>query len=124
MYNVHNEDGVLGHAWHNGVVTLEIVGLGIPRLCTWRKQKQGFHEKVIWPPMALRIGLLRSSTLQNDVLDAPVILQCRTPQQTTPKGHWRCFNKSLFLLPPFTQSWYTQSPHPLILESHVSRACG
>jgi hypothetical protein len=38
--------------------------------------------------MALRIGLLRSSALQNDGLDVPLILQCRTPQETNPKGHW------------------------------------
>ena len=38
--------------------------------------------------MALRIGLLGSSALQNDGLDAPDILQCRTPQETNPKGHW------------------------------------
>ncbi len=82
---------------------LEIVRLGIPRLGTRRKQKQGFYEKVIWPPMALRIGLLRSLALQNDGLDAPVILQCRTPQETNPKGHWgpNSFSiKSLCLLPP------------------------
>ena len=30
--------------------------------------------------MALRIGLLRSSALQNDGLDLPVMLQCRTPR--------------------------------------------
>ena len=43
--------------------------------------------------MALRIGLLRSSALQNDGLDVPVSLQCRTPQETNPKGHWgpNCF---------------------------------
>ena len=35
--------------------------------------------------MALRIGPLRSSALQNDGLDAPVILQCRTPQETNPQ---------------------------------------
>ena len=58
---------------------LEIVRLGIPRLGTCRKQKQRFYEDIIWPPMALRIGLLRSSALQDDGLDAPVILQCRTP---------------------------------------------
>ena len=57
-----------------GCTGLEIVRLGIPRLVTWRKQKQGCYEKVIWPPMALRIGLLRSSALQNDGLDAPVTL--------------------------------------------------
>jgi hypothetical protein len=38
--------------------------------------------------MALRIGLLRSSALQNDGLDAPVILQCLTPQEANPKVHW------------------------------------
>ncbi len=36
------------------------------------------------PTMALRIGLLRSSALQNDGHDVPVILQCRTPQETNP----------------------------------------
>ena len=38
--------------------------------------------------MAFRIVLLTSSALQNDGLDVPVILQCRTPQETNPKGHW------------------------------------
>ncbi len=38
--------------------------------------------------MALRIGLLTTSALQNDGLDVPVILQCRTPQETDPKGQW------------------------------------
>jgi hypothetical protein len=38
--------------------------------------------------MALRNGLLRSSALQTDGFDAPVILQCRTLQVTNPKGHW------------------------------------
>ena len=68
--------------------------------------------------MALRIGLLRSSALQNDGFDAPVILQCRTPQGTNPKGHWGphyFFIQSLFSLPPCTQSWYTQSPHQVSL---------
>ena len=90
---------------------LEIVRLGIPRLGTWRKQTQGFYGKTLWPPMALRIGLLESSALQNYGLDAHVILQCRTPQETNPKGQWGptyFFINSLFLLPPCTQSWYTQ----------------
>ena len=72
----------------------------------------GEFLKSIWPPMALRIGLLRSSALQNDGRITPVILQCRTPQETNPKGHWGpiyFFIKSLFLLPPCTQSWYTHS---------------
>ncbi len=84
--------------------------LGMPRLGTWREQKQGLYEKIMWPPMALRIGLLRSSALQNDGLDAPVILQCRTPQETNPKGHWGphyFFIQSLFLLPPCTCLLYT-----------------
>ena len=75
-------------------------------------QKQGFYKKIIRPPMALRIGLPGSSALQNDGLDVPIILQCRTPRETNPKGHWVtnyfCI-KSLLLLPPCTQSWYTQS---------------
>ena len=37
--------------------------------------------------LPLWIGLLKSSALQNYGLDAPVILQCRTPQETNPKGH-------------------------------------
>jgi hypothetical protein len=37
--------------------------------------------------MALRIGLPGSPALQNDGLDMPVILQCRTPQETNPKGN-------------------------------------
>jgi hypothetical protein len=37
----------------------------IPRLGTWRKQQQGLYGKVMWPPMALRIGLLRSSALSS-----------------------------------------------------------
>ena len=61
--------------------------------------------------MALRIGLLRSSALQNAGLDAPVILQRRTLQGTNPKGHWgpnMFFIESWFLRPPCHQSWYTQ----------------
>ena len=38
--------------------------------------------------MALKIGLLRSSALQNDGHIKPVILQFRTPQETNPNGHW------------------------------------
>jgi hypothetical protein len=51
--------------------------------------------------MALRIGLLMSSALQHDGLDAPVILQCRPPQGSNPQGHWGpnyFFIKSLLLL--------------------------
>ncbi len=62
-----------------------------------------FSQKVNWPPMTLRIGLLRISALQNDVQDVPVILQCRTPQETNPKGHWGpkyLLIKWLFLCPP------------------------
>ena len=93
--------------------TLEIVRLGIPRLGTGRKQKPRFQENAIWLPVALRIALLRSSALQNDGRIRPVMLQCRTPQETDPKGHWGphyFFRQSLSLLPPCTQSWYTQSP--------------
>ena len=38
--------------------------------------------------MALRINPLGSAALQNDGQILPVILQCRTPQGTNPKGHW------------------------------------
>ena len=104
--------------WPTMSVHLEIVRLGIPRLGTWRKQKQGFYEKVIWPPMALRIGLLRSSALQNDGRIKPVILQCRTPQGTNPKGHsdllecevqaqevGTCSQRNGFLLRPLPMHW-------------------
>ena len=53
---------------------------------TREKNKQGFFQKIIWPPMALGIGLLRSSALQIHGHITPVILQCRTPQKTNPKG--------------------------------------
>ena len=49
--------------------------------------------------MALRIGLPGSSAFQNDGLDVPVILQCRAPRETNPRGHWgpNCFlRNSLF----------------------------
>ena len=62
--------------------------------------------------MALKIGLLGSSALQNDGRAAPVILQCRTPRETNPKGHWgpnHSLINSWCLLPPCTHSWYTQS---------------
>ena len=65
--------------------------------------------------MALRIGLLRSSELENDGHIKPVILQCRTPQETTPKSHWgpnRFLRKSLFLHPPWW-SWYVLGPSSL-----------
>ncbi len=45
-------------------------------------------KKQCGPQMALRIGLLRASALQNDGRVKPVILQRRTPQETNPKGHW------------------------------------
>ena len=80
-----------------------------------------FSQNLIWPPMVLRVGLPGSSALQHDGLDVPVMLQCRTAQETNPKGHWGpngFFIKSLFLLPPCTQSWYTQS-HDL-----QARRCG
>ena len=50
--------------------------------------------------MALRIGLLRCSALQNDGLDLPVILQCRTHRETNPKGHWgpNCFFEKIRVL--------------------------
>jgi hypothetical protein len=53
--------------------------------------------------MAFRIGLPDNSALQNDGHIKPIILQCRTPQETNPKGHWgpNCFlRKSVFLFLP------------------------
>jgi hypothetical protein len=53
--------------------------------------------------MALRIGLPGSSALQHDWLHAPVILQCRIPQETNPNGHWEpnyFLIKILMMLPP------------------------
>ena len=37
--------------------------------------------------MALRIGFPGGLALQNDGLDVPLIVQCRTPRETNPKGH-------------------------------------
>ena len=51
--------------------------------------------------MALRIGPLRSSEVQSDGLDVPVILYCRDRQETNPKGDWGpnyFLKKSGFLL--------------------------
>ena len=73
-----DDEAIFGPA--AGCGNLEIVRLGVPRLGTWRQQKHGFYEKVIWPPMALRIGLLTSSVLQFDGRIKSVILQCRTRQ--------------------------------------------
>ena len=80
----------LWHSDRNHRGSTEIWCLRDPRhtRTTREEKKQGFSQKVIWPPMALRIGLLGSSALHNDGLDVPVILQCRTPQETNPKGHW------------------------------------
>ena len=70
--------------------------------------------------MALRIGLLRSSALQHEGLDAPVILQCRTPQETNPKGN--CGPNCVFFLlvpilgiPSYTMSRVCVSFRPLNL---------
>ena len=38
--------------------------------------------------MVLKIELLKSAALPNDGDILPVILQCRTPQETNPKGLW------------------------------------
>jgi hypothetical protein len=45
----------------------------------------------------------------NDGLDAPLILQFQTPQETNPKGHWgpHCFfHANLFCSPLFGQLLY------------------
>jgi hypothetical protein len=79
---------------------------------TREETTQRFSHKVMWPPMALRIGLLRRSALQNDGLDVPVILQCRTHRETNPKGHLGpnyFLRKSWFLFPPWW-SWYALGP--------------
>jgi len=63
--------------------------------------------------MALRIGLPRSSALQNDGLDVPVILQCRTPRETNPKGHWGA--KILFhQILVFSSSLYPVLVYPVL----------
>jgi hypothetical protein len=58
--------------------------------------------------MALRIGLPVSSALRHDGHMEPVILQCRTPQETNPKADWTpnyFLITSLFLFPSWC-SWY------------------
>ena len=68
--------------------------------------------------MALRIGLLRSSALQNDGLDVPLILQCRTPQETNPKSHWGSnyflllFDQILVLVLVVVTSWLLKGSLP------------
>ncbi len=61
--------------------------------------------------MAVRIGLLRSSALQNGGLDVSLILQCRTSQETNPKRHWGSnyflllFDQILVLVVVVVTSW-------------------
>ena len=86
---------------------------------TREEKKQGFSQKVIWPPLALRIGLLRSSAVQNDGRIKPVMLQCRTPRETNPKGHWGpnyFLRKSLFFFLPGGpgMSWVSELRRPPI----------
>ena len=61
--------------------------IGYTKTGYMEEAKQGSYENGIWRPMALRIGLLESSALQNDGFGVPVILQCPTLQETNPKGH-------------------------------------
>ena len=58
--------------------------------------------------MGLRIGLLGSSALQNDGPITPIILQCRTPQETNPEGRWGVkllFDKILVVAVVVVASW-------------------
>jgi hypothetical protein len=54
--------------------------------------------------MALRIGLLKSSALQNDGLDVPVLLQCRTPRETNHKGPT---GPNYFLIKSLFSPWWS-----------------
>ena len=76
-------------------------------------KKQGISQKVIWPSMALRIGLPGSAELQHDGLHVLVFLQCRTPRETNPKGHWgpNYLCKKTIL---FASSMYTILVYPLL----------
>ena len=62
--------------------------LGIPRLGTWRKQKQGLYEKVMWPPMALRIGLLRSSALKMTGVSSPSLCSAELLRRPILRAIW------------------------------------
>ncbi len=55
------------------------------RLDTCCNAEQGFYEKTYWPPMALRTGLLRSSALQDDGLDAPCLLHTSDAADDLPR---------------------------------------
>ena len=80
-----------------------------------RKQKQGFYKKKCgpqWPPMALRVGPPGSSALQNDRLDAPVMLQCRTPQEILRAlGGQITFRENPCFFPPCQIPCETNSEH-------------
>jgi hypothetical protein len=68
--------------------------------------------------MGLRIGVPGSSALQNDGLDVPVILQCRTPRETNPKGHWGpkyCLGKALFVVPHVVLLFLSFGPDRVVL---------
>ena len=67
---------------------LEIVRLVYQDWVHGGSKNKDLMTKISLPQMALRIGPLKSSALQNDGLVAPVILQCRTPQENNPKGRW------------------------------------
>ena len=69
--------------------------------------------------MALRIGLNGFKVIWPQWLDVPVILQCRTPQETNPKGHWEpnyFLGKIIVFFPPWW-SWYVLGPSRYALTS-------
>ncbi len=55
---------------------------------TREETKQGFYCEKIAPPVALRIGLLRSSAPQNNGHDVNVTLQLRIPRDTNFQSYW------------------------------------
>jgi hypothetical protein len=57
--------------------------------------------------MALRIGLLGISAVHNDKGDVPIILHCRTPQETNPKSHWGSIG---FLIQSLLWRWWCSLP--------------
>ena len=71
-----------------------------------------FVKKSFGPPWPL--GLVSRGVRHGHI--KPVMLQCRTPQETNPKGHWgpNCFLiKSLFVFLPGGpgMSWVSECSH-------------
>ena len=89
-----------------------------------RKKETGVTENVMGVTRGLRIGRAGSTGVEESDQMVPVILQCRTPRETNPKGLLGPNNvsiKSLFVVPPWW-SWYVLSPSHALARHGRTRA--